>query len=208
MDKIAPETGDSPVMEQPAPRKKNAKKRNIIVFVVVSILNVGLLTLLFTQLLTPAQNGAQSSADPMIGKVAPNFTLSALDISSAHQPSTLSLSNYKGQPVVLNMWSSTCEPCIAEAPLLQAQWERAKAKGVVFLGIDYQDLQTDGQHFLQQYGITYPNALDATGTVAINYGVTATPETFFINKQGVIVAHTIGQLTQQTLQSNLRLIMS
>ena len=204
-DKILPETDDSPVNQEPTPRKKNSRKRSIIIFVAVSLVNVGLLALLWTQLLTPAQNGTQgtSNADPLVGHPAPNFTLVAL---GTHEQPTISLSNYKGQPVVLNIWNSTCVPCIAEAPLLQAQWQKAHAQGVVFLGLDFQDAQGDGLHFLQQYGITYPNALDATGSVAINYGVTGTPETFFINRQGIIEAHVIGELTAQAIQSDLQLI--
>ncbi len=200
-EQMPAEPGDSPVAQEPAPAKKSKRKRSIIIFVVVSLINVGLLALLWTQLLTPAQSGAQ--ADPLVGHAAPNFTLAAL---GTHEPSTISLSNYIGHPVVLNVWSSTCAPCIAEAPLLQAQWQKAHAQGVVFLGIDFQDAQSDGQHFLQQYGITYPNVLDATGSVAINYGVTGTPETLFINRQGVIVTRIIGELTAQSIQSNLQLI--
>lgn len=201
-DKILPETGDSAVSQEPAPGKRSKRKRSIIIFVVVSLLNVGLLALLWTQLLTPAQSGTQ--VDPLVGHAAPNFTLAALGM---HEPSTISLSKYKGQPVVLNVWSSTCAPCIAEAPLLQAQWQKTHARGVVFLGIDFQDAQSDGLHFLQQYGITYPNVLDASGSVAINYGVTGTPETLFINRQGVVVTRVLGELTAQSIQSNLQLIM-
>jgi cytochrome c biogenesis protein CcmG, thiol:disulfide interchange protein DsbE len=199
------EPGDAPMTQGSTPRKSNTRKRRIIIFVVVSLLNAGLLALLWTQLLTPAQSRTQgtSNADPLIGQAAPNFTLAAL---GAREPSTISLSNYKGQPVVLNIWNSTCVPCMAEAPLLQAQSQKTHAQGVVFLGLDFQDTQGDGLHFLQQYGITYQNVLDATGSVAINYGVTGTPETFFINRRGIIVAHVVGELTAQSIQSNLRLI--
>lgn len=195
----------TPAAQEPAARKQRSRKRSITIFVVVSLLNVGLLVLLWTQLLSPAPKPANglSTSDPMIGKAAPNFTLSLL---SAHGASTLSLASLKGKPVMLNMWNSTCVPCIAEAPLLQKQWTQAKSQGVVFLGVDYQDVPSDGLHFLSQYNVTYPNVLDATGSVAINYGVTGTPETFFINRQGIVVAHVIGELTQQVLQQNLRLI--
>lgn len=191
----------------PVGRKKRSRKRSIIIFAVVSLLNVGLLALLWTQLLSPAPKPASglSSTDPLLGHTAPNFTLSML---SAHGASMLSLASLKGKPVMLNMWNSTCVPCIAEAPLLQQQWTQAKSQGVVFLGVDYQDVPSDGLHFLSQYNVTYPNVLDATGSVAINYGVTGTPETFFINRQGIVVAHVIGELTPKVLQQNLQLITS
>ncbi len=186
----------------PVGKKQRSRKRSIIVFAVVSVLNVGLLALLWTQLLTPTTSSKPS--DPLVGHSAPNFTLSLL---SANQSSSLSLASLRGKPVVLNMWSSSCGPCIAEAPLLQQQWKQAKEQGVVFLGVDYQDLKSDGLRFLSQYNVTYPNVLDATGSVAIDYGVTGTPETFFINRQGIVVAHVIGELTPKVLQQNLQLIM-
>lgn len=202
-DQIAPEAGEvAPVEPAPVGKKQRSRKRSITIFVVVSLLNVGLLALLWTQLLTPTSSS--KSTDPLVGHSAPNFTLSLL---SAHGASTLSLASLKGKPVMLNMWNSTCVPCIAETPLLQRQWTQAKSQGVVFLGVDYQDVPSDGLHFLSQYNVTYPNVLDATGSVAIDYGVTGTPETFFINRQGIVVAHVIGELTPKVLQQNLQLIM-
>lgn len=197
------EVEDQAPIPEPTPRSKNRPKRSIAIFIVVSLLNVGLLALLWTLLLTPAKNATPASSDPLIGQAAPNFTLAAL---GTHGVSNFSLSDFKGKPVMLNVWSSTCGPCIAEAPFLQTQWQHVRSQGVVFLGIDFQDTQSDGLRFLQQYGITYPNVMDATGSISIDYGVTGTPESIFINRQGKVVSRVIGQLTAQTLQSNLQLI--
>lgn len=191
----------------PAAGRKGSRKRSITIFVVISLLNIGLLVFLWTQLLTPAQNAAQNqsqsnAADPLVGHPAPNFTLGALNLHSA----TISLANFKGKPVVINVWNSTCGPCVTEAPLLESQWQRVQAQGVVFIGIDFQDTRSDGLSFLHKYGVTYPNVLDASGSTAINYGVTGTPETIFIDRQGVVVSRVPYQLTAQTLQSNLQLI--
>ncbi len=182
--------------------KKGSRKRSITIFILVSLLNVGLLVFLWMQLLTPAPNAAQVH-DPLIGHPATNFTLDAL---SLHQAASISLANFKGKPVVLNIWNSTCGPCVNEAPLLQSEWQRVKSQGIVFIGIDFQDTRSDGLSFLQKYGITYPNVLDGSGSTAINYGVTATPETIFIDRQGVVVSRVPLELTEQTLQSNLQLI--
>lgn len=184
------------------PEKGKSRRRSITIFVIVSLINVGLLAFLWMQLLTPAQNKT-AAKDPLVGKAARNFTLAALN---GYTVPMISLADFKGKPVVLNVWSSSCGPCIHEAPLLQATWQSQQAKGVVFLGLDFQDTKSDGLSFLQKYGITYPNALDAAGSVAIDYGVTGTPETFFIDRHGVIVNHVIGELTVQTLQSNLQLV--
>jgi cytochrome c biogenesis protein CcmG, thiol:disulfide interchange protein DsbE len=198
MEIEAPSSGD---IQTPGAAKSKSRKRSITIFVVVTLLNVGLLTLLLTQLLTPAQQG---TSDPLIGKPAHNFTLAALNANGA-PAKMISLADFKGRPVLLNVWNSSCGPCELEAPLLQSAWQEAKDKGVVFLGIDLQDTQSDGLSFLHKYGITYPNAFDANGTVAIDYGTTGIPESIFINRQGVVVSRTYA-LTAQALQSNLQLI--
>jgi len=85
-------------------------------------------------------------------------------------------------------------------------WRSAQSQGVIFLGVDFQDTRSAGLNFLQTYGITYPNVADDTGSTAINYGVTGVPETFFLDRHGVIVSKVIGELTAQTMQRNLQLL--
>jgi cytochrome c biogenesis protein CcmG, thiol:disulfide interchange protein DsbE len=193
----------------PAPARKNRRKRNIIIFVVVSLVNVGLLTLLWSQLVTPAQSttsGKTTSTDPLVGHPAPAFTLAALNTPTGQN--TLSLNDLKGKAIVLNVWASWCIPCNQEAPMLQTAWKQMNAQGkeVVFLGIDFQDSRSDALTFMHKYGISYPNVLDASGSVSIDYGVTGVPETIFINSKGTVVSTVRQQLTSQALQSNLKLI--
>lgn len=208
----APEVSEAAraAKQTPAPeaKRRDTRKRSITIFIVVSLINVGLLAFLWAQLLTPAQNASQNpgqanASDPLIGHPAPDFTLAVL---GPHGAATLTLSSFKGKPVMLNVWNSTCGPCVDEAPLLEKQWQQVKAQGVVFIGIDFQDTKSDGLSFLQKYGITYPNVLDMTGSIAINYGVTGTPESIFINRQGIVVSRVAYELTAQTLQRNLQLI--
>ena len=192
--------------QTPTSVRKGSRKRSITIFTVVTLLNVAVLIFLWTQLLTPAQNATQGQIqtnDPLIGHPAPNFTLGML---SLHSTAPISLADFKGKAIVLNVWNSTCVPCVNEAPLMQSQWQRVQSQGIVFIGIDFQDLKSDGLSFLKKYGITYPNVLDTSGSTAISYGVTATPETLFINRQGVVVSRVISELSEQTFQSNLQLI--
>lgn len=189
------------------PARKNRRKRSIIIFVVVSLLNIGLLALLWTQLLTPAQSltaGRTTTVDPLVGHPAPAFTLAALNTPTRH--TTLSLKDLRGKAIVLNVWASWCVPCNQEAPMLQTAWKQAQGKDVVFLGIDFQDSSSDALTFLHKYGISYPNVLDANGSVSIDYGVTGVPETIFINANGTVVSTVRQQLTAQALQRNLQLI--
>jgi len=201
-DKIT--QSDSVQAEKFQPRRKNSRKLNIIIFTVVSLLNAGLLVLLWSQLLTPAPNANNNNSDGLQllkGHPAPEFVLAAL---TAQHTQTIHLSDFKGKPVVLNFWASTCVPCREEAPMLQTQAQHAQAKGIVFIGVDFQDTQADGLSFLQKYGITYLNVLDADSSTAVHYGVVYTPTTFFINSQGVVV-HTISrEMTQKELQKNLQ----
>ena len=189
--------------------KRSSRKRHITIFIVVSILNVALLVLLWTQLLTPASqlpntstdNGGSSSAgdisSPLIGKSAPDFKLTTLNGSSR----TLHLADFKGKSVILNFWASWCAPCNEEAPFLQKIWPKLQSQKMVFIGIDGPEPSGDTLKFLQKYGITYPNVRDTTdGSTAISYGVTGFPETVFINRDGVVVAKWVFPLTEQGLQ--------
>ena len=186
--------------------KRRTRRRRVLVITFVSLFNLGLLALLGSQLLTPARNQNSSSAtsSPLLEHPAPDFTLAAL----SHDPvPAIHLATLKGKPIVLNFWASWCDPCKHEAPLLEAIWQRVQSQGVVFLGVDYDDTQGDGLAFLQTYGITYRSVMDKDGAVAINYGVTGVPETFFIDRRGIIVQKVIGELTQQTLQANIQALL-
>src|SRR2546423_6397859 len=110
-------------IQQSGDRKPRSRKRSIITFVVVSLLNVGLLILLWTQLLTPRSGPPQANSSstigfvssPLLGKTAPDFTLSVLNGNQAK----LHLTSLKGKVVMLNFWASWCQPCQQEAPALQ-----------------------------------------------------------------------------------------
>ena len=187
------------------PVRKNRGRRRILIFCVMSLLNVGLLAFLLTQLLTPAPK--TSVSDPLIGHPAPNFTLAMLGPSTGKN--ALSLSDFKGKSVVLNFWASWCAPCKDELPLLESTWKQMQAQGkdVVFLGIDFQESSSTASSFLQQNGITYPAVLDANGSVALKYGITSLPDTIFIDHNGMVKSRVLQQLTAQALSSNLQLIL-
>ena len=95
----------------------------------------------------------------------------------------LSLASLRGKVVVLNFWQSYCAPCTKEARTLAATAKRWSNKGVVFLGVDEQDLRGPALKYIQRFGITYPNVADNL-TVTGKYGVTGYPETYFIDQSG------------------------
>jgi cytochrome c biogenesis protein CcmG, thiol:disulfide interchange protein DsbE len=111
----------------------------------------------------------------------------------------LSLNELKGTPFVLNFWASWCIPCREEAPVLREGWERYGPEGVLFLGLNMQDLTGDARKFIDQYEVTYPTIREPSNDTARAYGVTGIPETFFISAKGRIVAHVIGVVSKQQL---------
>ena len=107
----------------------------------------------------------------------------------------VSLTQLRGTPVVLNFWASWCDPCRAEAPLLERAWRRERPRGVLFLGLNMQDITDDSRAFARAVGATYPSLRDRSNGVAHRWGVTGLPETFFVSTQGRVVGHVIGALS-------------
>ena len=129
-------------------------------------------------------------------------------VQSSTNKSPLSLSNFKGKAIVLNFWASWCDPCKEEAPLLENAWKQAQAQGknIVFIGIDFQDPNSNAINFLHSYSITYPTVIDTNGSVATKYHIVSLPDTIFINQQGTVVSKVLQQITAQALSTNLQLI--
>ena len=188
----------------PVQKSTSKKRRYRLIFFVVTLINVGILVLLWTLLTTPATH---STSDPLVAHAAPNFSLSVLRTTSTTEH--LSLSDFKGKAVVLNFWASWCAPCNQEAPLLQQTWQQMQAqrKDVVFVGIDFQETRSTALSFLQQHRITYPLVMDASGSVVIKYNATSLPQTIFINREGEVVSREVGQLTDQLLATGLQAIL-
>jgi cytochrome c biogenesis protein CcmG, thiol:disulfide interchange protein DsbE len=134
---------------------------------------------------------------PLIGKRAPDFTLSQL----AEPASKFSPADMKGKVWVLNVWASWCVPCREEHPLLV---EFSKAGTAPLYGINYKDKTADAQRWLRQFGNPYAMiVVDADGRVGIDYGVYGVPETYVIDKLGIIRYKQIGPVTQEVLQEKI-----
>jgi len=143
--------------------------------------------------------GLRKAQNPMIsiGSIVPDFTLTLFDGYSYQAASELQLSDLKGKVVVINFWASWCVPCEQEAAELEKAWRTYEAAGdVIFLGIAWTDTPDNAKAYLQQFDITYPNGPDlGTRISAIfnrNQGV---PETYFIDKSGVLRHIKIGPFT-------------
>jgi cytochrome c biogenesis protein CcmG/thiol:disulfide interchange protein DsbE len=133
------------------------------------------------------------SHPPKLGGPAPAFSLHRIGA-----PGTLALASLRGKPVVLNFWASWCVPCKGEATMLERAWLRYRSRGVVFLGIDYNDVTRDARTFLSRHGVTYPTLQDGSGAVADRYGVSAVPETYVVDRRGRLVVHIVGTVVGQS----------
>lgn len=122
---------------------------------------------------------------------------------SLYSGEKLSLSDFRGKPVVLNFWASWCAPCRAEIPAFVKLYEENKGDGLVFIGVNIQDTEAEARKFIQEFGISYPVGPDTTGEIAIAYGVKGLPTTVFINEQGSIYRTWAGLLDHATLASTV-----
>lgn len=134
------------------------------------------------------------------GKPAPQWTLRRLDNGEA-----VSLSQFKGRPVVLNFWASWCGPCRTEHPTLE--WGARKfGDQVVFLGVVFEDSEANARQFLQENGHSFPQLFDPASTMAVDYAVSGVPETYFIDAQGIIREKHAMPIDPQTLQQKIQAV--
>jgi cytochrome c biogenesis protein CcmG/thiol:disulfide interchange protein DsbE len=134
---------------------------------------------------------------PLIGKPAPAFQLAQL-----HAPDrAFTQKDMLGQVWLLNVWASWCISCRDEHPLLV---QLAKAKTVPLVGLNYKDKPDEAKAWLKQFGDPYQLSItDRNGRVGIDYGVYGVPETFLIDKAGVIRYKHIGPITPDALQTKI-----
>jgi cytochrome c biogenesis protein CcmG, thiol:disulfide interchange protein DsbE len=149
------------------------------------------------------QQGNDSSLDKAVqqGKrpPAPDRSLPALNGSGQE-----SLAKLRGQVVILNFWASWCDPCVREAPKLEAAQRKLQRAGEgTVLGVTYQDVPSDSVKFLREHGLSYPNARDIGTKLAKRYGTRALPETFVVDRRGRIVAISRGEVTQAFLNRSI-----
>jgi cytochrome c biogenesis protein CcmG/thiol:disulfide interchange protein DsbE len=114
-----------------------------------------------------------------------------------------SLAEYRGRWVLVNFWASWCIPCREEAPALEAFQRRHEGSRFTVLGIDTRDLSGDGQRFVRQYGLTYPQLRDGNGQRAHDFGTTGFPENFLIDPKGRLRLHLVGPVTPDYLREEV-----
>lgn len=156
-----------------------------------------------------AHQGTSSSIDASVARgqfpMAPDAhtQLPRLGVSG-----TESLANLRGKIVVLNVFASWCQPCVAEAPILEQEQRELVKSNATVLGVTYLDNSSDSEQFVHHHGITYPVMRDVSGNFVKSFGTDGVPETFVINRQGRIVALRRYQLAGNWLQQTVSQILT
>lgn len=183
-----------------------------VVAVLVAALLIALLTYgLVTQAPDATIDDALARGE---ATTAPGFELAVLQppphvgsptkLARATRDGRLSLDELRGTPIALNFWASWCEPCRAEAEVLERGWRRASGQGAIVLGLNMQDVSSDARRFLREVDATYPSVREPDEATAREYGTTGLPETFFISGAGQVVGHVIGAIDDEQLAAGLR----
>jgi len=135
---------------------------------------------------------------PLVNRPAPAFTLplftgGALNTQSLH-----------GKVLIVNFWASWCYPaCYEEAPRLQRVWERFRDQGVIVIGVNIQDQEAAARRFIERFGQTFPNGMDRSGRISIDYGIYGVPETFIIDQKGIIVGKFVGAVPEEWMINHI-----
>jgi cytochrome c biogenesis protein CcmG, thiol:disulfide interchange protein DsbE len=129
---------------------------------------------------------SQQGKRPEVGSPAPDFSMKLYPGYRAGLSETVRLSDLRGKIVVINFWASWCTECRKEAPGLEASYRHYRDRGVVLVGVDYLDTEPAALAYLREYETTYPVGIDLQQQIARVYRITGVPETFVVDKNGIV----------------------
>ena len=156
---------------KPKPNEKYNPLRTIII---VTVVVLALLALTVTMLTASAPKVAK------VGQPAPDFTLMTVDGKQ------VSLSQFKGKPVIINFWATWCPPCRLEMPALEEISHQAADKGFIILAVDQEEDAATVKSFLTQNQYDYLSVLDINGAVSTMYQVSGIPTSIFVDANGIV----------------------
>lgn len=126
------------------------------------------------------------------------------ELAPALSDGAVSSTELRGRPYVLNFWASWCIPCQEEAGVLERAWQRERARGgLLFVGLNQQDIPGDARTFIDEFDVDYLTIRDTTNATGRRYGATGLPETYFVSARGQVVGHVIGVISDAQLQDGI-----
>jgi len=134
--------------------------------------------------------------------MAPDFTLLGFDGRKT------TLSDLRGQVVVINFWASWCPPCREEAAYLEQTWRKYQDQGVVFIGVDYVDTEKEALAYIKEFDITYLNGPDIGTRISQAYNIQGVPETFYVAKNGELHGLKVGPLSPPELDEKIDALLA
>jgi cytochrome c biogenesis protein CcmG/thiol:disulfide interchange protein DsbE len=194
MSEVAEEDG----VEQPVVDEENGGRRPHLVLIVA--LAVAAVVALLVAVAALAKSGTKDTADtPLMDQAAPIVQTNTID----GQP--FDLAARRGSWVVLNFFSTWCQPCVAEHPALVefAQQQAAEAQGAELVTVVFNDSLDAVRKFFQQHGGSWPKLADPDGRIQVAFGVAKSPETWIIDPDGIVRARIISQVTTADLDALL-----
>ena len=183
----------------PSQTRRKWHEQTMTTRIIITLAVMGTLAIIIAGLLRPNSPQATSTIALQAGSTAPNFTL------TTPGGKRISLSGYRGKPVMLNFWYATCPGCLTEIPGMQKFYatQHTARKDAVILGVNILDNAQTVRQFVQQHGLTYPMALDQSQQVMTLYHVNSTPASYFIDRQGIIRSIVIGPIEDTALQQHM-----
>jgi cytochrome c biogenesis protein CcmG, thiol:disulfide interchange protein DsbE len=195
--------GDAPngsSATRPAGSATPRPDRRIAVLLAVALATTGLIVG-FVWLTRPPGNGSTVVPDTIAkGQPVPDIRGTTLD------GSTVDLAQLRGHPVVINFWGPTCVPCREEMPLLAQKVEAHRSSGLVILGVLTDDPVDPARQFAAQYGGTWQTVIDPDGSIKRAYRVLARPQSYFVDREGILRSIQIGYLTDADFERQFGMI--
>ncbi len=187
--------GDKPEPTQAAPQARFSTTTIIIGVVVLAALAVIGYALY------------DSSQDQPVSGTAPDFTVTTFDFAQTapYNDQRVSQAELEGDTVlVLNFWSRNCVTCKDEAPMLERVWQDYKGQGVLFLGVNIRDGADNALVYVRDHKLSFPSAPDTKNRVEDAYRIQGTPETFVIDRDGEIIKHWVGSMSENALRREIK----
>jgi cytochrome c biogenesis protein CcmG, thiol:disulfide interchange protein DsbE len=143
-----------------------------------------------------------ASGPGLIARDAPAPVIAGTTLDGA----SLSIADLRGRPVIVNFWGPTCEPCKDEFPLFQAKLAEHQADGLAIVGVLMYDAPGQARDFIRQFGATWPTVDDPRGEIRNVYRVAARPQSYFIDRDGILRAIQVGELTDGEFERQYAMI--